>query len=191
MGQTRLSTRDVDTLVNALFLLPRAGLCMRSCTPGPEVVPSIVRLLRHNNLTRLELWYERVLRAPSVATVAQALRDARALSVLAIVDCTVTNQPADFDPIGDALVGHPSISVLSLGGIGSMGTLAGRLVAANECPLSALRLSSVLSAAELRPLCAALPSNTRLTELEITVDAQPLAAEILAAVASNTSLRAH
>ena len=186
-----MSARDVEALVDALCLLPRAGLCMFSCDTGPNVAPSIVRLLRHNNLKRLELWHERVFSAASVATVAQALRDAHALSVLAIVHCTVTDQPEDFDPIGDALVGHPSISVLTLGCNGPMGTLAGRLVAASVCPLATLSLVCPLSAAaELRPLCAALPSNTRLTELKLTLDGQPPAAEMLAAVALNTSLRA-
>ena len=39
-------------------------------------------------------------------------------------------------------------------------------------------------------MCVALPSNTRLAELEVTVGWQPPAAEVLAAVASNVSLRA-
>ena len=62
-------------------------------------------------------------------------------------------------------------------------------MAAIECPLATLRLVTPLSVAELRPLCATLPSNTRLTDLRLTVDGQPPAAEVLAAVASNASLR--
>ena len=117
-----LSLHDVDALVDSLLLLPHAGLCVFNCNTGPRVAPSIVRLLRHNNLTRLELWYESVLHAPTVASVAQALRDARALSVLAIVHCTLTPNPENFDPIGDALVGQPSLRMITLGLERPMGT---------------------------------------------------------------------
>ena len=189
MRNVPMSARDVAALVSALLLLPRAGLCMRCCAPGPEVAPSIARLLRYNHLTRLELWFERVLHAPSVAPVAQALRDAPALSVLAVVHCTVTDQPEDFDPIAEALVGHPSIRKITLGLTSPTGALAGRLVAAPACPLATLRLLFPLTAAELLPLCAALPSNTRLIELDITIAREPPAVEVLAAVASNASLR--
>ena len=136
-----MSARDMDALVDALLLLPRAGLCMIDCTRGHEVTPSIVRLLQHSNLTRLELWSEPILSALSVVPVAQALRDARALSVLVIVHCTVPYFE-DFDPIGDALVGHPSIRVLTLGFRGPMGAMAGRLVAAPACALTTFRLLS-------------------------------------------------
>ena len=187
VDQVRMSARDMETLVDALLLLPRAGLCMVHCCRAHNAAPSIARLLRLSNLTRLEMWYGPYVTTPWVAPVAQALRDARALMILTF-GFSVTEYPEDFDLIGDALVGHQALRVITLGSMGRTSTLAGRLVAASECQLATLRLLSHQSAAELRPLFAALPSNTRLAELEVNIDGQLPAAEVLAAVVSNASL---
>ena len=190
-----------DALADAAISLQLTQLTVSNSPLGPWCVPGLARLLREGSISSLRL-DGTFANGPFVETeiepvLSSALRANSTLSYLALSCVDVWNPPGK--NIVSSLVGHPLLHTITLNHkVGDdaqlrllAGTSLGRLVAANSRALRTLDVSDcALGDDGLRPLFAALPSNTNLWRLfadRIGVSAA-FAPDILASVRANQSL---
>jgi len=171
----------------------------------------LTALLRLPQLVELRVaqaethFYEPLLLSAHVPALAEALRSAPALTVLTLDACGLFLEPRVGLAVVDALVGHPSLRVLSLcgnqprreGAKGEhpqkeAGEALRRLLAA-DAALRCLRVEGCALGPEgLAPLLTGLRSNRSLRELWLArngVTEEFAAAKLLPAVRANRSLR--
>ena len=182
LGTPELLHALVDTALARS--LTHLGVFMGSLSPTS--VPELARLLRESDALR-ELSISDspgvpspLLDAPTGELLADALRASTSLTSLRLCAVKLWSDIDAASAVLAALTGHPSITSIDLGfnhggGDGlsdearaAAGAALGALVGANAPALTALRLFGCdLGDAGLRPLCDALPHNSRLLTLEV------------------------
>ena len=193
-----------DALADATISVCLINLDVSDILLGPWCVPGLARLLQEGCISSLRLGGSVVgdgllVDAETEPVLSAASRANSTLKELALTRVDVWNLPGNY--ILDALVGHPTLESIKLrykvGGDDAQlqfaGASLGRLVAANSPVLQYLDVSScALGDDGLRPLVAALPSNTHLWFLNVTLNgiSAAFAPAVLAAVRANRSLRA-
>ena len=193
-----------DALADVASSVRLTELTVMRTQLGPSCVPGLARLLREGSISCLHLngAYQNgpLVDAEAVLHLSAALRANSTLSSLGLMSVSLWDGPAGIDLV-DALVGHPTLESVhfedsAVGGDADIRALAGaalgRLVAANSAHLTSLNVSfCALGDDGLRPLFAALPSNTHLFALTAAHNgiSTAFAPVILASVKANQSLR--
>jgi hypothetical protein len=197
-------TAVVDVVLSRRF----RSLELSTCTLAPGSVPSLARLLRDGAL--MELYIDEIneeldfLDAASAPLLCDALRANSTLTSL-YLGAGVWMDAAISAALLGALTAHPSLREVACcdwhfeevfadaGDIIIVGAALGALVAANAPALRSLSLMNArINDAGLRPLLDALPSNRRLTELDIRgnrLTQECVRDVLLPAVRANLSLR--
>ena len=201
-----------DAVVDAALALRLSKLTLHSCdmvTPASAV--ALQRLLRDGDVLREfsvlttpadTSWYP--FDAPVAAQVANAVRSSHVLTSFTVHHNCLTDDRVAVALL-DALIGHTSLTSISLWALGeplcangyasaaTAGRLLGALVAADS-PLRVLKISNnFLSDAGLGPLVSALPRNKHLRELNCFGNEMSDAFahhRLMPALAANTSLQA-
>ena len=173
------------------------------CCPTPAAAP-LARLLCTSSLATFEYstvggaHARLVADAAGAALVAAALRASTSLTSLSLSNAGLCADPYVAAPLLGALVGHPTLKILSLSEepdteAFALGAALGALVAADAPALQELRLVDVALGGEgWAPLAAALPGNHHLRGLyAINTGMMPEFARtrLLPAVQANASLR--
>ena len=174
----------LDAIVDAALTRRLPGLCFTSCSP-PAVAP-LVRLLAGGTVTNLQFGYTRggaaLLDGAGSALVAEALRANTSLTELTLMESGVYRDAHAATTLLGALVGHPSLRLLTFqcetgGTPAARGALMAALIAAdapalqslyNYCATGGLGCTCPLRDAGLAPLCAALARNRHLRHLDLT-----------------------
>ena len=192
-----------NALANAAISVHLTQLTVSNSPLGPWCVPGLVRLLREGSISSLELGGTFFGNGPFIdaetePSLSAALLANSTLTGLTLLHVDVWNPPRNC--IVDALVRHPTLVNLKLhfqlGDDAQLRLLAGaslgRLVAVNSTALAWLSVSGcALGDDGLRPLFAALPTNTHLISLSASRNgiSAAFAPVVLASVRANRSLR--
>jgi hypothetical protein len=198
----------MDEVVDVVLSRRFHSLKLFACELSPASVPSLARLLRDGALTNLyidENNEEQVLlNAVSGPLLCNALRANTTLTSLRLHGSSIWTDAAASAALLSALTAHPSVRKLSCSDwwfdedfgdadVIVVGAALGALVAADAPALQSLSLTDLrINYAGLGPLLDALPSNTQLTELDISgsrVTQDCVRDVLLPAVRANVSLR--
>ena len=192
-----------DALANVAISVRLTNLTVMFTQLGPSCVPGLARLLRDGSISALRLYGSHhnglFVDAGTEPVISAALRANSTLTILNLTNVGLWDEPAGIALV-DALVGHPtlkSVQIQSATVVGDAvirafaGAALGRLVAANSALTSLNVSSSALGDDSLRPLFAALPSNTHLWSLSAACNGISAAFTqvILASVRASRSLR--
>jgi len=176
------------------------------CNLTPASLPSLTRLLQAGSLEKLDISNRGLAlfeEGPDLTAFCHALRSST-LQVLTLRQCELWQRTATAGELLAALVGHPTLRELCLGGYDYLGNTDDARRAAGEqfaslvthnSALQKLNLSyNNLGAAGLGPIFEALPRSSTLKELVYTGSYNEINREfardvILPAVRANTSLR--
>ncbi len=202
-----LDTPDLTAMVVDVALLRRfRSLELFACELSPASVPLLARLVRDGALMELLIDETEVqlvlLDAASAPLLCDALRANSTLTSLHLGSSIWADAAISAALLG-ALTAHPSLHKLTCSNwfpeeafgdaATTVGAALGALVAANAPALESLLLISTrLDDAGLGPLLDALPSNTHLTELDISgsrVTQDCVRDVLLPAVRANVGLR--
>lgn len=191
-----------DALADTAISMQLTKLVVSFTLLGPWCVPGLTRLLREGSISSLRLdgAFDNgpFVDAETEPVLFAALRANSTLTEITLICGGQWDEPAGIDFV-DALVGHPTLQAITLQDTAEYdvetrvlaGAALGRLVAANSPALSDLTVSLCkLGDDGLRPLFAALPSNTYLFMLSAYCNGitAAFAPAVLASVTANESL---
>ena len=193
-----------NALADTAICVGLAQVAVTNSLLGPWCVPGLARLLRESSISSIQLYGDSgiggpILDAETEPVLSAALRANSTLTHIVLRHAGLWDQPAGIDFV-DSFVGHPTLKIICLqepmrqnAETRPLAAAAlGRLVAANSSALEEIKVSDcALGDDGLRPLFAALPSNTHLQTLSacdngVTVAFAPF---VLASVKANRSLQ--